>query len=79
VAQHCSLQWRVVRHAGGQLNIILAAIPEIETPFTLLLRADSEHACPDTDADVVMALDPYEAVFKTTKQRRRLAWSSSPA
>jgi hypothetical protein len=39
-----------------------------ETPFTLLMWANSEQPLPDTDADVVVALDSYGAVFKKTKK-----------
>ncbi len=46
----------------------MAALPEIEIPFNLLLRADSEQPLPDTDANVVAALDGYGAVFKKNRK-----------
>jgi hypothetical protein len=36
----------------------------LPTPFSLLLRADSKHSCPDTDADAAVALDPYGAASR---------------
>jgi len=44
----------------------MAASPE--TPFALLLRADSEHPLPDSDPEVIAALDAYGAVFNKTKK-----------
>ncbi len=44
----------------------MEAIPE--TPFTLLLRADSEHPLPDSDPDVIAALNAYGAVFNKAKK-----------
>jgi hypothetical protein len=44
----------------------MAAIPE--TPFTLLLRADSEHPLPDSDPDVIAALNAYGSVFNKAKK-----------
>ncbi len=61
----------VVRHlACGQCH--LGRYPprlrvKFETPFTLSPRADSEHSCPCTDADAVVALYSYGAIFKQTK------------
>ncbi len=46
---------------------IMAAFPE--TPFALLLRADSEHPLPDSDPEVIAALNAYGAVFKKTKSQ----------
>ncbi len=40
----------------------MPALPE--TQFALLLRADSEQSLPDTNADVMAALDPYGALYK---------------
>ncbi len=45
---------------------ITAALPE--TPFALLLRADSEHHLPDSDPDVIAALSAYGAVFNKAKK-----------
>ncbi len=65
----------------------MAAAPErAETPFALLLRADSEHPLSDNDADVKTALTTYGATFKKTLKdaparlelMRRRAWNSSP-
>ena len=39
-----------------------------ETSFILLLRADSEHALPESDPEVVTALASYGAIFKKTKK-----------
>ncbi len=39
-----------------------------ETSFILLLRADSEHALPDSDPEVIPALASYGAIFKKTKK-----------
>ncbi len=39
-----------------------------ETSFILLLRADSEHALPDSDPEVVTALASFGAIFKRTKK-----------
>ncbi len=39
-----------------------------ETSFILLLRADSEHALPDSESEVVAALASYGAIFKRTKK-----------
>jgi hypothetical protein len=44
----------------------MAASPE--TPFALLLRADSEHPLPDSDPEVIAALNAYGAVFNKTKK-----------
>ncbi len=44
----------------------MAAHPE--TPFALLLRADSEQTLPDSDADVIAALTTYGAVFSKVKK-----------
>jgi hypothetical protein len=45
------------------------AVPLVpETSFILLLQADSEHALPDSDPKVVMALASYRAAFKRTKK-----------
>ena len=44
----------------------MAALPE--TPFALLLRADSEQTLPDSDADVIAALTTYGAVFSKVKK-----------
>ncbi len=45
------------------------AVPTVqETSFILLLRADSEHALPDSDPKVVTALASYGAAFKRTKK-----------
>ncbi len=44
----------------------MAALPE--TPFTLLLRADSEHPLPDSDPDVIAALNAYGALFNKAKK-----------
>ncbi len=44
----------------------MAALPE--TPFALLLRADSEHPLPDSDPDVIAALTTYGAVFSKLKK-----------
>ncbi len=44
----------------------MAALPE--TPFALLLRADSEHPLPDSDTDVIAALTTYGAVFKSGRR-----------
>jgi hypothetical protein len=44
----------------------MAALPE--TPFALLLRADSEQALPDSDKEVQAALTAYGAVFSKVKK-----------
>ena len=44
----------------------MAASPE--TPFALLLRADSEHPLPDSDPEVIAALNAYGAVFSRLKK-----------
>ena len=44
----------------------MAASPE--TPFALLLRADSEHPLPDSDPDVIAALITYGVAFSKTKK-----------
>ncbi len=44
----------------------MAALPE--TPFALLLLADSEHPLPDSDPDVIAAHNAYGAVFNTAKK-----------
>jgi hypothetical protein len=49
-------------------HIIMAALAESETSFILLLRAVSEHALSDTDADVMVALDTYGVAFKRIKK-----------
>jgi hypothetical protein len=36
----------------------------IETPFTILLHADSEHPLPDTNDDVAAALKNYCVEFE---------------
>jgi hypothetical protein len=46
---------------------ITAALPE--TPFALLLRADSERPLPDSDPDVIAALNAYGAVFNKAKKK----------
>ncbi len=43
----------------------MAASPE--TPFALLLRADSDHPLPDSDPEVIAALNAYGVVFNKTK------------
>ncbi len=48
---------------------------ENETPFTTLLRADSEHALPDDDGEVIAALVKYGVVF----DKRKLPRSSAEA
>jgi hypothetical protein len=45
---------------------MMAALPE--TPFTLLLGADSEHPLPDSDPDVTAALNAYGASFNKLKK-----------
>jgi hypothetical protein len=47
----------------------MAALPL--TPFTLLLRADLEHPFPDSDPDVIAALNAYCALF--TKVEKSVA------
>ena len=54
----------------------MAALPE--TPFALLLRADSEQTLPDSDKEVQAALTAYGAVFSKLKSTRRSAWISLP-
>ena len=44
----------------------MAASPE--TPFALLLRADSEHPLPDSDPDVIAALITYGVAFSKLKK-----------
>jgi hypothetical protein len=44
----------------------MAALPE--TPFALLLRADSEHHLLDSDQDVIAALTTYGAAFSKAKK-----------
>jgi hypothetical protein len=44
----------------------MAALPE--TPFALLLRADTEQTLPDSDKDVQAALTAYGAVFSKLKK-----------
>ena len=44
------------------------AAPAPETPFSLLLKADSEHPLPDDDSGVSSALVSYGALFKKTKK-----------
>ena len=44
----------------------MAALPE--TPFALLLQADSEQTLPDSDQDVKAALTTYGAVFSKLKK-----------
>ena len=44
------------------------AAPAPETPFVLLLKADSEHPLPDDDAEVSSALASYGVVFKKIKK-----------
>ena len=44
------------------------AAPAPETPFVLLLKADSKHPLPDDDAEVASVLMSYGAVFKKTKK-----------
>ena len=46
----------------------MAASPE--TPFALLLRADSEHPSPlpDSDPEAIAALNAYGAAFNKTKK-----------
>ena len=39
-----------------------------ETPFVLLLKADSEYPLPDDDTEVSSSLASYGAVFKKTKK-----------
>jgi hypothetical protein len=39
-----------------------------ETPFSSLLRADSEHPLPDDDKDVTAALVSYGATFQKGKK-----------
>ena len=43
------------------------AAPAPETPFVLLLKADSEHPLPDDDAAVSTDLMSYGALFKKGK------------
>ncbi len=43
---------------------------ENETTFTTLLRADSEHALPDDDGEVTVALVKYGVVFDKRKLPR---------
>jgi hypothetical protein len=44
----------------------MAASPE--TPFALLLRADSEHPLPDSDPEVIAALNACGATFNKTRK-----------
>ncbi len=44
----------------------MAALPE--TPLTSLLRADSEHPLPDSDPDVIAALNYYGASFNKVEK-----------
>jgi hypothetical protein len=44
----------------------MAALPE--TPFTSLLRADSEHPLPDSDPDVIAAVNAYGGSFTKVKK-----------
>ena len=44
------------------------AAPAPETPFVLLLKADSEHHLPDDDAEVSSALMSYGVLFKKGKK-----------
>jgi hypothetical protein len=47
-----------------------AMADENKTPFTTLLRADSEHAQQDNDSEATTALGKYGVVFDERNQRR---------
>ncbi len=44
----------------------MAALPK--TSFTLLLREETEHPLPDSDPDVIAALNAYGAVLNKAKK-----------
>jgi hypothetical protein len=44
----------------------MAALPE--TPFSLLLLADSEHSLPDSNPDVIAAMNAYGASLTKVKK-----------
>ncbi len=49
--------------------LVSMAVPLVpETSFVLLLQADSEHALPNSDPEVVTALASYGAAFRKTKK-----------
>ena len=45
-----------------------ALLALLETPFTLLLRVDSDQPLPDNDADVITSLRTDCALFKKVKK-----------